>query len=29
MRTNNSDDANLERMYAVRYSDKDYLPFVK
>ena len=29
MRTNNSDDVNLEKMYPVRYSNKDYLPFVK
>lgn len=26
--TNNSEGVHLERMYPVRYSDKDYLPFV-
>jgi hypothetical protein len=27
--TNNSDDVHLERMYSVRYSSKDYLPFAR
>jgi hypothetical protein len=27
--TNNSEDVRLERMYSVRYSGKDYLPFAK
>jgi hypothetical protein len=27
--TNNSEEVRLERMYSVRYSGKDYLPFAK
>lgn len=29
LRTNNCEEAHLERMYPVRYSQKDYLPFAK
>lgn len=28
-KSNNSDDVCLERMYPLRYSYKDYLPFIR